>query len=138
MFALLVATVLAVSDSSAHTGFATVGEVPRVQSLALQKITEAPTNRPTISLHIPLIDPVSTRSPSSYLSVISDYVPYVGEMNDWYQLHRADRRWRHGVGLTLRLGKQQHRWTLGLGPIQFTFGGFEKPPDPVVAEQLGN
>jgi len=63
----------------------------------------------------------STPPRSSNLSKLNNFLPYSAELNALYQRYRADKRWRNGVGLTYTLGRQRRRWTIGLGPIQFTF-----------------
>ena len=63
-------------------------------------------------------------------SSLERIVPYHEEIRDLYHRYRADRRWHDGIGITFTLGRQRHRWTFAVGPVQFTAGGHAPPADP--------
>lgn len=130
MFAFFLVTVLAATEPSSPDEIGTASFSPPDRNLVMTRMAEMPVIRPSPLLHNPLIAPIDEPLPA--LSNIPDFVPYsneMEEMKDWFHQHRADRRWRNGIGVTFTLGRQRHRWTFGLGPIQFTFGGDHHPPD---------
>lgn len=95
----------------------------------------APASAPVAMNHAPEVVPrhpatlhafqLSGTPSSSALMVtrLTDSVPYGTVLHDWYQRNRADKQWRNGVGITFTLGDRHRRWTIGLGPIQISFGG---------------
>lgn len=120
MHALLLVAVLAAVQTSPPRGF---GAAP------IPVLAVTPTNKMVTSpmVQVPSLNRsfVSAQESSAAfdLTVLTDLVPYSAELNDWYQRYRADKRWEHGIGLTFTVSNQRHRWTLGLGPIQFVLAG---------------
>lgn len=118
MHALLMALVLFGAEPSPH--FVYVAPTP-VTGMTIGKMVESPRIQvPPLNRSLMAV-PESTASFD--LSILTDLVPYSAELNDWYQRYRADKRWENGVGLTFTVSNQRHKWTLGLGPLQFVLAG---------------
>ena len=66
-------------------------------------------------------------APDPPFAHLVERIPYEQELHEFYHRFHADRRWRNGIGITFALGYQKHRWTIGLGPVQFGFGGHPPP-----------
>lgn len=91
--------------------------------------TDAHQTAPLRYHHIPLNPLLTTQSVEAeprYAHLV-ELIPYEQELNELYQRYHADKRWENGVGITFALGYQKQRLTIGLGPIQFGFGG-QRPP----------